>query len=595
MKAKRTISLIAAMALTIAALFASSMPQELYHNTDKEYIETTLLCQSAGVLGPSTATPVTGEELMLALDRIDPEKLSQKQLDIFQELYQSLDFTWEEPHVTFYTDVSPQVFLTDRYEGSFSRKDFYPIEYKDERPAVDIGTVATFGDNIVLEGAYPMINIALKNDGVYLTSFDWLINYRNDKINFFGGGDKLYMNRDQLPDNANGSLGNEYINLAIGRMKHSMGSGYTGNLVISDNFRYQEVAKLTFIGNWLTYNISLTHFDQQIAKDKFQYPAFGGMHQSRVVHRLDMNIANKARFVVNLGTLYQADSAFDIRFFTPFIISHHYYNNLEKTTLNNEPNSMTRDEANNIMSLELEVTPIKNLKLTMQGVLDQFQLANEAQNTVPMALGALANISYAFYLEEHRLSFWTEGAYTMPFLYLNFKNDIAEKICPNCMIELQGKKCPICNTEVPDKYIPNYNYDFILGYNRRDNWNTQLNDLAYSGYPAGPDTIAAALGFDYMSYEIKLNVSGYVKYQIRGEQGLNTESFESSISMETPSGVPERTFIANLSAKWQALPSLEAFGGAQYTHIDNFENTEGETLEKLQGYLGFTWRYSSDK
>lgn len=573
---KKTIFAVVLLVLSLSLIDASSLSQQLYDATDREYIETTMLCQASGVLGPSTVTPITGEELIIALDRIDKNTLSDRQKSIYESLYATLGSYYEKASLEFFTDISPTVFLTDRYEGNFSRDDYYAIDYKDERPGVDIGAVATYGKNIVIEGSYPLINTELKNKGVYLTSLDWLINFRNGTVNTFGGKDKSMMNRDQLPDNARGSIGNEYINLAFGRTKHNMGSGFTGNLLIGDNFRYQEVAKFTLMGNWMTYNISLTHFDQQLGKDQMQYPAFGGMHQTRVVHRMDINIKNVARVAVNLGTLYQADTAFDIRFLTPFIISHHYYNFADSQIINDNP--IVKDEANNIFGIEIEVSPIKNLKITMQGVLDQFQLPTENQDALPMAMGGLINASYAFYKDDYRLSMWAEGVYTMPYLYLNFKKDKVETIKDGNIVV---------------SYVPNYNYDFIFGYTRRENWNKDLDDIAFSGYPSGPDTIVAALGFDYMNYDINLRLFGFLKYQAHGEQGFNTDSFEGFQDKKTPSGVPETMIAAHLGFSWQALPNLEAFGGAQLTCFKNFGNIEGEKLNKMQGYIGFTWRYSS--
>lgn len=561
---KRLLLLLGLIAFIILSVSAATMTQKLYDATDIQYIKTVLLCQSMGVVGPSTALPVTGEELHLALSRIDKNNLSEKQREIYDRLYSSLEAS-SGVKFDIFGDISPQVFITDRYEGNFSREDFYALKYKDERPGIEVGAAVSFGENIVLEGSLPFINVALKNDGVFLTSLDWLINFRNNQFNFMGGKDKSTMNRDQIPDEARGSFGNKYFNFSFGRMKHSMGSGFTGNLTVGDNYRYQEVAKLSFISNWFTYNISMTHFDQQIGKDRFQYTAFGGMHQNRVIHRFDVNVANKVRVALNLGTLYQTDSAFDFRFFVPFIISHHFYNYKESTDLDNKPDSDVVDEANNVMSIEVEIAPIKNLKITLQGILDQFQLPKENQTSLPMAAGALLNTSYLIGGDKHSVLVWGEGVYTTPYLYLNFKNDA------------NG---------------PNYNYDYILGYNRRDNWNWQLSDISYSGYPSGPDTIAFAIGADYTNYEIALKLSGYLKYQIHGEQGFKTDSFEGSIGKTTPTGIPERMYIAHLDFSWQALPSLEVFGGTQLTHIANFNNIEGEKITKVQGYLGFTWRYA---
>ena len=60
--------------------------QKQYTNQSKEYVLTKQLCLLAGVSGPSTATPVSGEELLIALKRINPNALSANARDKFYKL-----------------------------------------------------------------------------------------------------------------------------------------------------------------------------------------------------------------------------------------------------------------------------------------------------------------------------------------------------------------------------------------------------------------------------------------------------------------------------------------------------------------------------
>ena len=55
---------------------------------------------------------------------------------------------------------------------------------------------------------------------------------------------------------------NDYINFTAGHYPHSMCNGITGNLLVGDNFYYQEIITLSFMSRF-TYNISVTHFNQQ--------------------------------------------------------------------------------------------------------------------------------------------------------------------------------------------------------------------------------------------------------------------------------------------------------------------------------------------
>lgn len=104
---------------------------------------------------------------------------------------------------------------------------------------------------------------------------------------------------------------------------------------------------LSFTSNTFTYNISVTHFDNQISATDFEKAHFGGHHQNRVIHRFDFNIMDKIRAVINLGATFWP-FAFDFRFFVPFMIVHNYYNNSSDKFIESP-----HDEANNIFSFEI--------------------------------------------------------------------------------------------------------------------------------------------------------------------------------------------------------------------------------------------------
>ena len=76
----------------ISFCFISLLPasQTLYDRNSEEYNQTRLLCQRAGVVGPSSATPVNANELVLALDRIDCNLLPEYLKERYDELYKKI-------------------------------------------------------------------------------------------------------------------------------------------------------------------------------------------------------------------------------------------------------------------------------------------------------------------------------------------------------------------------------------------------------------------------------------------------------------------------------------------------------------------------
>lgn len=146
------------------------------------------------------------------------------------------------------------------------------------------------------------------------------------------------------------------------------------------------------------------------------------------------------RVTLELGTLFSSTTAFDLRFFYPFMISHNYNNytnDLAKTSF---------DEANNIMNLGLEIALGGGVSLTGQAVLDQADSFGESKNEMPSAYGLLANLSWAAVTKSGSYEVWIEGVYTNPYLYLNGKYD----------------------TETG---YHDYNLDYIVGYTR-SSWTT---------------------------------------------------------------------------------------------------------------------------
>lgn len=519
--------------------------QKLYDSDDVVYKTVLRLCTSSGVLGPTPILPITNYELNQALNRVSVNKLSAELKNEYDKVYAILNNNANAFEYDFVFEVTPQVFIVTDYNKG-ERNDFF-LPYKDELPSINLKNSFFFGENIAIEGNLPIQNSPIKN-GTLLSSFDWLVNYRNNKWNFIGTNSTGMS--AEVPFLARGVIGNEWINLVIGRTHHSFGSGIKSNMIIGDNFTYQELMKLAFTSKNFIYNISLTHFDTQKGLDTFDIASFGGKHQTRVVHRFDINIIDKIRLSLNLSTLYFADSAFDIRWFNPLMIAHNYYNYDESRVLK------AGDEANNLFALEAEWVIIPNLKMSTQFALDQFQTAFEDAGAVPAAWGCLANIEWLIPSKEFNYKLWSEFVYASDYLYLNTKFDDEAK-----------KK-------------PNYNYDYILGYHTRD-W--QSSSVSYTGYQHGPGSISGAIGFDFNYPSHNLDVNTFLLYRQHGLKGIYSPDFS------TASGLTEHVFQFQVDSKWQILTNLSVFGGLNLSYYKNYKNTAKETFIP-QMYVGLTWK-----
>ena len=498
-------------------LFASNL-QKTYTVNDEIYRRVDTLCREAGVLGPSSFSPMSGRVLQIALDRIDRSSLPENLKEEFDYLYNTVtendvlfDFGVFKANINIGVNLQFNFAEYDKFVFTSESDEWYALNHRNEvlipyrydDPSLSLYPQLYFGDAVFLEGDFAIRNNPYR---MYESSFGWLMTGTGGKFAFFAFGQNSGL-ASELPYKAGLSVGNDYVSFIMGRYPHSMGNGISGNLVVGDNFTYQEVAALSFVSNYFTYNMSLTRFDQQIqangvVKDGdgnivnsfdnnqtiISRNEFQGPQQFRVVHRFDLNLFDKFRLAVNLGTIYNG-SAFDLRFFYPFVLSHNYYN------YTNELEKEYFDEANNIMGLEVEFVPYKGFTIGGQFVLDQSQVYFEDQTGVPPAYGAMVNIKYSQAALGGVFNAWLEGVYTNPYLYLNGKID--------------------------EDGLIDYNLDYIVGYAAQ-----YLSDYGYSGYVYGPDAIVLTTGTEYISSDSVWKAGVNLMYKVQGEKGLKHRYYD---------------------------------------------------------------------
>ena len=596
MREKKAIMLFMLILLSFASISAENL-QKVYTTRDNVYKRVEALCSQAGVIGPSSFSPLPARALIIALDRINPETLSASEKEEYSKLYSILT---DEKHLVqedyFTFDVKAGANLgfniadysdfnyghTDSDIPGYDRREDTLIPYRYEEAALSLGLDMTFGDFISLEAQYDLKN---RNQLMQESTFGWLYSSQIPEKNGLMTGLAT-----EFPYRAGASIGNNYFNFILGRFPHSIGSGITGNLVVGDNFNYQEVSNISLMSNFFTYNISITRFDQQsIHADNpdytdFSRSEFDGMQQFRVLHRFDVNIVNKARIALNLATIYNSHYGLDIRFFYPFVLGHNYYNytnSIEKTEF---------DEANNIMSIEAEWNIIKGLTAAVQVAIDQFQMPWEDQTSLPMAYGILGNLKYTHNLEKGILRTWFEAVYTNPYLYLN------------------GKRY---KDETGNTYI-DYNLDYIVGYNMQ-----YMDDFGYSGYVYGPDSVVLSLGASYSDAEEKFEAGGNILYRIQGLKHLKINASDDSSTIidmgdsvieenpeeftgntATPSGgMKQAEHLLKLTGygvynfDMNAWGIISVYGAVGFNTYFHFDHKAGNTEFQPQMTIGAKWKY----
>ena len=545
---KRLVALII-MLMVLVPCFSSS--KKLYDNGSDEYKLVRKLCILSGVLPPSSVSPMTEDELEISYMRIDYDKLSPRN----REEYLSLGriFSDKEKDFDFVIEFNPAINAAKGLE-SLSNKEFLN-SYSDSPSLMYYGFTASLFDNAFIEMYNEFSNDFSRfkfdedgnkidtTDSVHQSSFEYLLSVGPNGLLFKG---KSPVDRfEMFPSFTRAALGMDGFSMLIGRTKQSFGSGITGNLLIGDNFRYQEVLSLAFFNPSFGYRLNLTHFDAQASDHELESVDFSNRQNIRLIHRGQLDLNAKFRAVLDLGIMLYVPGGLDLRYLTPMMFVHNWYNMSESITLPEDDSHI--DEANNAIAVEIEAGLL----------IDQIGTIEEAGNVgVPDALAGLINISYFKSFKEFDAEFFAECYYSMPSVYLNKKMN-------------------------PDG-TPNRNFDWVGGYVTGD-W---YGDLDYVGHRYGPDVFAAVLGADLEFADIALRSRNILEYRVKGEKDMFSEyTFDSSFI----TGVPEhRIFLKSYNSKKinEKLTVNLDLGMSVYL---NHKNEKGSKEFIPQASIGVNW------
>ena len=544
------------MLVLLSAFALSAADMSLYDYNDNTYSMVDKLTRLSGVIGPSSSTPVTGEELYIALKRVNPDTLPERYKEEYERLLKKLSENHDDFKVDGTIYFAPQVYLTVD-QDTIDPKNFF-IPFDKRLPAAYGELSLTYGNSLFLETSLEAINNSVIQDrnGLPYTSFDFIMSNRAKDNAWYVVSTKnpiqLY---GEVPSMARGALGNNWFSFIFGRSHHQMGSGYSGNMLIGDNYRFQEIAKLTAQSNPFTYTMDFTHFDQQEALNndggyEINKEHFDGPQVLRLVHRFDVNICNRARIALNMGFVMYGSNLADLRLITPLFAVHNWYNFREGKTIK------SGDEANNILSVEAEWMVIPRLKLGLQVVVDQWQMFWE-NDDVPDAWGLLWNASYLQTFKQGDLEYYAEGVYTAPNLYLNTKYNS------------DGTR--------------NYNYDFALGYFRRDT----TGDVAWSGHNWGPNSLGVIVGAKANLYDYNLKLDSSIAFHSHGDIPYETPYFEKGIYQWI--GTPEHRMDMKIEGSWGFFKGLELLGGVNFGFYWNYEHVNKSFKFMPQGMIGLKY------
>ena len=565
--------------LLIFSISLSASSQRYIETDSREWRAVSWLCRYVGIPGPSSFGPVTIAQLDNAIDRAESILGNDNEMVAkTRELIHSGEYTVDDGtgFFTLSLTANPEVYIQTNPESeetfedgyvAFVDKDWEIRKMKDREPLLSLKL--EFG---LHDYAYGVFRMGKGIDYLRSDIFDQGFFY-----NF-----SFSSSSEEEPRRAGISIGTDNLSLIIGRAGVSLGDGFTGSTILGDNFNYQEFLKAGFFSDTMGIYLNLTHFDSSHGEVRdtdspfgLISPRFSGYHQIRFTPLWEMTIFGKLKVGISFPNMIDTDSAFDIRLLNPFGFLHQYYNMQEYKIL----------EGNNMMALTLSFSPKEKWNIYLEGALDQFQgkdeIVGHEDDVDPNGWATLLNISYSDILLSGRMTFFLEGVYTSPAMYLNAKYYAADGSTTNT------------NT---GKYA--WSQDWLVGY--YSNTENLVNDISWSGYIYGPDSIVGAIGFYYDNLST-IELNSRILYMAHGEKGRGSSfinyTFEDmrtadKVNISSPTGIVEHTLSISSELNLHILSSLDLYLGTTFSYKWNYRNQEGINRSNLQMALGAKYSFT---
>lgn len=213
-----------------------------------------------------------------------------------------------------------------------------------------------------------------------------------------------------MPNRAFVVAGADGFRVNIGRDRLSWGNGMMGNLMLGDTLPYHNFISATFTGSkHFSYQFLMSFFthssnylnDYDIGDDVNALRFFLG-------HRFEFSFLDHSlKFVVNEAIMYQSESGYlNWAVLNPAMFLHNLY---------------ISENANSLVTAELEWSPFKRWSFYVQGAVDEFSLPGEksppAKGSLPNAWGVMAGARGVFPYKENYFYSGLEFVYTSPYLY----------------------------------------------------------------------------------------------------------------------------------------------------------------------------------
>ncbi len=253
------------------------------------------------------------------------------------------------------------------------------------------------------------------------------------------------------------------------------------------------------------------------------------------------------------------------------------------------------DNANSLVTIELDYTPIKGLNIYGQIAIDEFALPGIEvvpgvdEKARPSANGYMVGVKGDYPVKKGQLYGSFEWAFTNPYLYLRDGIDTSS-----------------------DDY-GSYGINYVVAIREIMAGGGSYHDETFLGYKYGPDAMTLNLNVGYKRYG-KWNVEGNIFYMLHGTHDKWT--MWSHVAPETTASLPgyqtwlteqhltnnygdvdaksrdalSKTFVIGVKGGYTILKNFDAYGQIDYINIVNPKNLKANApWNDVQITLGISY------
>lgn len=362
--------------------------------------------------------------------------------------------------------------------------------------------------------------------------------------------------------------------------------------MLSDTLKYHNMARITTFSDKFKYTFvtsffphPTSHFDALPGGDgpiegDGQAVVLNGIYMF-MSHRLEWRMfADKVGLTLTESIMYQSEeNLLDLRILNPAMIFHDYY---------------IRNNANSILGLEIDYTPVRGLNIYAQAAVDEFSLPGEpvpsaTEANFPITFGYLAGIKGVLPLKNAVGYASLEFAQTDPYLYLRYSS----------------------NSGPTEASHDAYGLNYVGVIREFTNNSGTLYNPQFLGYTYGND--ARVLNFNGgMKAFGTWNVSANVFYMAHGTFDMFTiwdrvggSTGSPLVTTPTDNGGDSagnykdstyasrnavfHTLVAGINGSYKLSDCLSVFGQVDYITIKNYKNKSGDIAGDIQLTFGATY------